>query len=134
MFDGVEITQVSNKDILNVKSLPLAKPNETRPIYTRNNTGFFVYPNTITSGVWCQYIRKPVDVVWGYEEIAASDGQSGGTALYNSATSTDFELHASEENELILQILKLIGINMQDQAVMQYSSGEVQLNEQQRKS
>ena len=82
----------------------------------------------------CNYIRKPVDAVWGYEEIASSDGQSGGTALYNSATSTDFELHASEENELILQILNLIGINTQDQAIMQYSSGEVQLNEQQRKS
>jgi len=82
----------------------------------------------------CTYIRKPIDAVWGYEEIAASDGQSGSTALYNSSASTNFELHASEENELILQILKLMGITMQDQAIMQYSSGEIQLNEQQRKS
>lgn len=81
----------------------------------------------------CNYIRKPIEVAWGYEEIASSDGQSGSTALYNSSTSTDFELHASEENELILQILKLAGVNTQDAALVQYSSTELQMDVQQEK-
>ena len=134
MFDGIEITKVSNKDILDIKAMPLAKPNETRPIYTRNNTGFFIYPNTITSGVWCQYIKKPTDPVWGYSEVAASDGQSGSTALYDSSTTVDFELHASEENELVLQILKLAGVNIQDQALYQYGTQEQQQKDQLQKA
>ena len=134
MFDGVEITKVSNKDILDIKAMPLAKPNEVRPIYTRNNTGFFVYPNTITSGVWCQYIKKPVEVTWGYEEILASDGQSGSTALYNNSNSVHFELHPSEENEIVLQILKLAGVNTQDQALYQFSSSEQQQTDQLQKA
>jgi hypothetical protein len=83
--------------------------------------------------VKCNYIRKPIDVAWGYEEIASSDGQSGSTALYNSTTSINFELHASEENELILQILKLAGVNTQDAALVQYSSTELQMDVQQEK-
>ena len=82
----------------------------------------------------CNYIRKPVDPAWGYSEVAASDGQSGSTALYDSSTTVDFELHASEENELVLQILKLAGVNIQDQALYQYGTQEQQQKDQLQKA
>ncbi len=82
----------------------------------------------------CNYIRKPVDVVWGYEEIPSSDSQGGSTALYNQSNSTSFELHASEENELVLQVLKLAGVNTQDQGLVQYSAAEQSMKNQQEKS
>lgn len=82
----------------------------------------------------CNYIRKPIDAEWGYEEIEASDGQSGSTALYNNNNSQNFELHASEENELVLQILKLAGVNIQDPGMIDYSSSEQQFRIQQEKS
>ena len=36
-------------------------------------------------------------------------------ALYNAFTSTDFDLHPSEENDLVFRILELAGISMKDQ-------------------
>ena len=53
----------------------------------------------------CNYIAKPTIVNWGYTEI-------NGSALYNSASSTDFQLHDSEESKLTYKILSLAGINL----------------------
>jgi len=60
----------------------------------------------------CNYIRRPYDVSWSYTEINS-------TALYNSASSTDFELHESEENTLVMKILALAGISIQNPELMQ---------------
>jgi hypothetical protein len=38
-------------------------------------------------------------------------------ALYNDNVSVDFELHQSEETELVYKILKLAGINLKAQDV-----------------
>ena len=90
---------------------------------------------TFTSDdIKCNYIRKPRDVEWAYEEVLSNDSQGGSTALYNSSNSTNFELHASEETELVLQILKTAGIQVQDQGLYQYSASEQQQRIQQEKS
>ena len=61
---------------------------------------------TFASGdIKCNYIKRPASVNWGYTEI-------NGSALYNSASSTDFELHASEEISLVYKILALSGISL----------------------
>ena len=122
-------------------------PADTTVVSINYTTGDFVLSNSVTGvdaadvtltfasdDIKCNYIRKPIDVVWGYEEIASSDSQGGSTALYNSSTSTDFELHASEENEITLQILKLAGVNTQDQSLYQYGLSEQQMKVQQEKS
>ena len=49
--------------------------------------------------VMAYYIKKPSDVVWGF--TAGSLGQY----TYSSATSTNFELDAIEQTEVILNIL-----------------------------
>ena len=43
------------------------------------------------------YIMRPPRVDWGY--VIIND-----KALYNDNTSTDFELHSSEETELVYKI------------------------------
>jgi len=61
---------------------------------------------TFASGdVRCNYIKKPTKANWGYTEI-------NGSALYNSASSTDFELHDAEETSLVYKILSLSGISL----------------------
>ena len=67
--------------------------------------------------VKCNYVRKPVDVSWAYTEV-------NGTALYNSGSSVNFELHASEETNLVNKILQLAGISIEDQSLYQISSSE----------
>ena len=67
--------------------------------------------------VKCNYVRKPVDVSWAYTEV-------NGTALYNSGSSVNFELHAAEETNLVNKILQLAGISIEDQGLYQISSSE----------
>ena len=65
----------------------------------------------------CDYIRRPTTPNWGYTEI-------NGAALYNSANSTDFELHESEESALVVKILLLAGITLKDNNVIQIGAAE----------
>jgi hypothetical protein len=122
-------------------------PADTTVVSINYTTGDFALSNSVTGvdaadvtltfrsdDIKCNYIRKPIDVVWGYEEIPSSDSQGGSTALYNVSNSTNFELHASEENELVLQVLKLAGVNTQDQGLVQYSASEQAIKNQQEKS
>ena len=59
-----------------------------------------------------RYIIRPVDVNWGY--VVIND-----KALYNDNISIDFELHSSEETELVYKILKLAGVNLKSQEIVQ---------------
>tara|TARA_R110002167_G_scaffold130314_7_gene313775 strand:+ start:120 stop:392 length:273 start_codon:yes stop_codon:yes gene_type:complete len=72
------------------------------------------------------FIRKPVDVYWGYIVI-------NGEALYNPTTTINFELHDSEETELVLKILALAGVVIRDPQLYQIAATEDAKNTQQEK-
>ena len=77
-------------------------------------------PTTLTfatDDIKCNYIKKPVTVNWGYTEI-------NGTALYNSASSTDFELHPAEEPTIVYRILALSGISIVNPNLYQIAGQE----------
>jgi hypothetical protein len=107
---------------------PLLSPTNTRPVANiRNNImrcradgGNLVTP----TGVF--YFRVPADPAWGYFVIS-------GKALYNNDESVDFELHPSEEVELVYKILKYAGISMQRDDIMRSGQGLEQLQTQQEK-
>jgi hypothetical protein len=44
--------------------------------------------------------------------------------MYNSSASTDFELHASEESELVYKILELAGIILNKPGLVQLADKE----------
>ena len=75
----------------------------------------------------CHYIRKPKTAKWGYNVI-------GENALYDPSKSEDFQLHPSEENNLIIKILALAGIAIKDIGLYQIASQEDNKNIQQEKS
>ena len=110
--DHVEIEKVEQHELLPILSSPLTAPTTNRPIYTRDNVNTItVYPNTIDNKyihnrqVFCNYIKKPSKVEWGYDVIAEK-------ALYNASKSENFELHAAEEVKLVYRILELASIIM----------------------
>ena len=78
------------------------------------NKGIFIhgYPSSTygKSGIRVTYTKIPQEPKWGYIVV-------GDTALYNLDNSTDFELHPSEEPELVYKILKLSGISIQREDV-----------------
>tara|TARA_R100000935_G_scaffold39888_1_gene61403 strand:+ start:61 stop:1167 length:1107 start_codon:yes stop_codon:yes gene_type:complete len=76
--------------------------------------------------VQADYIRKPKSPSWNY--VVVSD-----KALYNSTTSTDFELHDSEESELVYRILAYAGIAMEKPNLTQSAASLEQAKVQQEK-
>jgi len=123
-----EAEQISQREWLYIKSSPIASPTNEHPIYIRDNAGVKVYgtDNTqITSGVYVNYIKEPTSVAWAANSV---------TGLYDSATSVNFELHESEETELVIKILALAGILLKDNSVYAMASGEDTKNTQQEKS
>lgn len=128
IYNNIEIERVNANEFLYINSAPLTKPKDTRPIYVSNQAGFKAYGDSeLTSGVKCNYIRKPATVKWGYNIVL-------GNALYNSSTSTDFELHPSEETELVIKILELAGISTRELQLYQVAASEEIKNTQQEKS
>ena len=125
-LSGVVADNVNIKDFNNILDVPLLRPHANRPIYIKTNSGLKVYTNaadlsasqvTSTSTVTCDYIKTPTDVVWGYNTITSTNSTSGittNTSLYNSSTSTNFDMHESEEVNLVNRILVLAGILMKD--------------------
>jgi hypothetical protein len=76
--------------------------------------------------VQCHYIRKPRTAKWGYNII-------GENALWDPNKSENFQLHPSEENNLIIKILALAGIAIKDVNLYQIASQEDAKNIQQEK-
>ena len=76
--------------------------------------------------VFADYIRKPKKPNWSYVVVNEQ-------ALYDSTSAVDFELHKSEENNLIFKILQLAGITM-DLNLYQIAAQEEIKNIQQEKS
>tara|TARA_A100001515_G_scaffold65919_1_gene52175 strand:- start:14719 stop:15402 length:684 start_codon:yes stop_codon:yes gene_type:complete len=108
--DGVEVQEITDDELLDYHSSPLTTPTVKRPIYIRREKDIRVYPDAITFGIKCSYIRKPVKPEWGYVVVNEQ-------ALYNANSAQNFELHASEETNLVLKILGLAGIIMQKQDI-----------------
>jgi len=105
--------QVQLNEINKYGDSPLAMWTKSRPVYSKFSTTntpvvIKIYPTPASASV--SYIRKPKKPNWTYL-ISGSKN-----ALYNpSATDhQDFELHSSEENNLVLKVLQLAGISIKD--------------------
>ncbi|ANS05170.1 hypothetical protein [uncultured Mediterranean phage] len=127
------VDEVQEDELIRINSSPLTIPNRTRPVYSRFANNFTidqvlqVYPTSITSQLTYNYIKKPSRVTWGYVVV-------NGNALYNSATSVNFELHMSEQSKLVYKILSLAGINLKDPNLYQMANAEEQKDINQQKS
>ncbi len=126
--EQIEVERVNANEFLYINSSSFTKPKNIRPIYVANSNGFRAYGDSeLTSSIKCNYIRKPAIVNWGYQMVF-------GEALYNASTSTNFELHPSEETELVIKILELAGISTRELQLYQVAAGEEIKNTQQEKS
>jgi len=124
----VEAERLNYNEYLYIAQSPYTKPTNARPVFVANENGYKVYGNgALTSGVSCNYISRPDEVYWGYQMVY-------GEALYDSTTSVDFQLHESEETELVIKILELAGLLIKDVGLYQVAAGIEMQNTQQEKS
>jgi len=137
-----EVERVSEKELMIAMQSPLTQPRNERPIYVRQGQGvggnlirvwghdpLTGAPSQIVApaSIICNYTRRPVNGNWNFVVV-------NGYAQYNAASSTDFELHPSEENNLVYKILELAGIVMKDANLYQIASQEEIKDIQQEKS
>ena len=112
---------------------PLGVWSKKRPVYIMYKGGtnpqvirVYPYPEpatldangnyVFTDRVLVSYIQKPVKPNWAY--VVIND-----KPLYNSSSSQDFELHASEETELVYRILALAGVAIEKPQLTQVATG-----------
>ena len=130
LTENIEAERINANEFLYINASPLTKPKNIRPVFVSNSNGIRVYGNseiTDVTEVEFNYIKKPVKVEWKYQMVF-------GEALYDSTYSVDFELHPSEETELVIKILELSGILIKDLALYQVMNQEEQETIQQEKA
>ena len=113
-FNGADCELLNTKDFNDVMLSPLTQPTESRPVVNirGNLIRCFTAPNTNVDPTAIIYYRRPAIVRWGYVVVNEK-------ALFDPAQTTHFELHLSEEVELIYKILKFAGITLDKQVLMQ---------------
>jgi hypothetical protein len=131
IYGGNEVERVNKNEYLYITSSPIAAPTAEFPIYTKDINGIKAYGLTdiddSVGSLNCNYIKKPTKVEWKYQVVY-------GEALYDSTYSINFELHPSEEVELVMKILSLAGVLIRDLSVYQLAAQENAMNIQQQKS
>ena len=121
-YSGIELQSLGRKEFYNIVRSPLTAPTETYPVYTQDNGYLRILPTTIKGGVIeLAFLRTPVAPKWGFEV-----NQNLQFYVYRSTESTNFELHASEQTEVILRILAYAGIIIRDPQIVQAASAQVQ--------
>ena len=110
--DAVELQRVQRNEYYNITKSPLTKPTEQFPVYLFQNNEILARPTTINS-VDIDFVIRPSDVVWGFTK-----DQNTQILVYNSNTSTNFQLDQTEQTEVILRILAYAGIVIRDPQIV----------------
>ena len=123
---GNEIVEVDRRELLEMVKNPLTRPTENRPVYIRRESidpsssatgaqqvGIDIHPgDLIATSAVVDFWAKPHKPNWGYVVVNEK-------TLYNFATSRNFEIHPSEEENLVMRILQLAGITIEKPELQQ---------------
>ena len=108
----------------------LTRPTNERPIANirRNIMRVVGNDNNFVTPTGVFYFRRPQNVSWGYFVIADK-------ALYDADINktSHFQLHPSEETELVYKILRLAGVSMVRDDILKAGQGMDTLQNQQEK-
>ena len=99
---------------------PLTRPTANRPIAYLDDNRIFTFPSVAGYARAMSYYRAPENPRWSYIVV-------NNKPLYNGSSSVQFELHESEEYELILKILQMAGIAIKEFSLTQ-AAGQAEVN------
>ena len=114
-----EITEMTRKEIMHVENNPLLQATTNRMNYVREEGAVRLYPTPIVATVISlHYWKRPTSPEWSYVVVNKR-------ALYNANNSTNFTLHASEEEFLVARILQLAGIVIMKPGIVEIGAAEI---------
>jgi len=123
-----EIQRLARNEFYNIQQSPLTASTKDFPTYLYEGGKLTVSPSSIQSEVSISFLRKPKNVVWGYN--LGNLGQY----VYSSADSQNIELNTGEQVNVITRILFYSGVIIRDPQVIQVAASEIQQNENNKKS
>jgi len=125
--NSTEIEEINISELPHIISSKLINPTTTYPIFYRqqvtDNTGgtahldnaIKILPATLTGNLNLYYIKKPDTVAWNISSQAGPNN----SIQFDSASSVNFELHPSEEPNVIIKVLSYVGVVIKDPFVIQ---------------
>ncbi len=122
-----EAQKVNYEEWHRINQSPLTKPKIDRPLYYIADKEIHVSPSHSSLICYFRYIRIPSKVNWAYVVVNEKP-------LFNSTLSIDFELHDSEQKNLVVKILQLAGVGIKDYNIVQAAGQEEVKKIQQEKS
>ncbi len=125
------VTKVDNRELHYILGNPLTKPNSTRRIYVvdkNNDLQFYPAPSSVMDNAFdINYYVQPTQPYWAWVLV-------GEEALYNQGGAVNFQLHFSEEENLVSRILMLSGLTIKQTDVQQSGATDIQLIKQHKNS
>jgi hypothetical protein len=119
-YDDIEVQRLQRVEFYNIDKSDLTAPSTNFPVYLYESSKLFIKPTNITTDVKASFLRKPKNVNWGY-----SVGNLG-QYIYDASSSVNFELHSSEQVNVITNILLYSGIIIQDPTIIQVAAQKIQ--------
>jgi hypothetical protein len=121
-----------------IQNSRLTASTEANPTFIREGSRVIIAPSTITTGVIANYIRKPLDPIWGFTVGTRGQYIYNPTEYNPNVTPTvgsrNFELHESEQTNVILKVLVYAGLIIKDPQVVQIAMQQSQIEEANSKS
>ena len=126
VYNGNEVQRIQRNEFYNLNKSEYTMPSDTYPVYLYENDLIKIYPVTITTNVSVNYLRKLVDPIWNFTTSSPNYQY-----IFTPTTSTlnpsiDFELHISEQTNIITRILMYSGIIIKNPDIVQIAAQQVQ--------
>ena len=118
----IEFEEVRKEELPYLLSSKLNQPTSAYPVYYSEANTVRVFPSDYGTSVTIDYLTLPQDPIWGYTT------GGNGELVYSSGTSQDFEIHESDETDLVMKILAYTGIIIKDPTVIQ-SAAQKEVND-----
>jgi len=113
-----EVTRVEQDRVANNLTSAIEAPDEKYPIYSQLRTKLQFYPKALATAKII-YLKKPVDMVWGYTIVS-------GVPVYSSGTSVQPVWEDMDMNEVVYLALTYAGLNIKDADVSQFANQKSQ--------
>jgi len=116
----IDVQRVQPNELVSLNLSDLTKPSNRYPVYIYKDYKMYIYPTTIQSLITATYIRRPIAPSWGFTTGANNQ------YFYSASNSIDFELHPTEQTNIITKILLYSGIIIQNTDIIQITAQQLQ--------
>jgi len=116
-----EVERLQKDELPYINKSDLTKPSENFPVYLYEDNQLTIFPNTITN-ITANFIRQIANPVWAFEATAGNNYRYD----YLPNSSTQFELHDSEQTNIITRILMYSGVIIKNMEVVQIAAAQTQ--------